>query len=231
MIKLDYETKRQTEKFGLLEISLETVADLDQTIDRLCESVGEHEAESVFAENLCPYFGVVWPAARALTNHLAQMDGWLNGKSVLEVGCGLALPSIAAAKLGARVTATDFHPDVPRFLERNLQLNSVSIDFKSMDWTSENSGLGKYDFVIGSDILYESSHPKNVARALVSHCHDESHIILTDPGRVYLQTCVDEIKSLGFRHDMFVHQVRDLHHDRAGDKPTKEVFVVVFQKL
>lgn len=228
---LSYELKRCREQIGPVTLELETLADLDKTIDQLCEGVDEKDAEKVFINDLCPYFGVVWPAARAAAEHVARMGGWLKGKTVLEVGCGLALPSLVAAKLGARVVATDFHPDVPKFLKLNSELNGVEIEYRELDWRAENSELGTFDFVVGSDILYESSHPKDVARALAAHCKRESHILLSDPGRVYLQAAVKEIEALGFRSDTFISEVRDTHSDRAGDKKTKEVFVFSFQKI
>lgn len=226
-----YELKRYKEMIGSVAIEIETLADLDKEIDRLCSGVDEKDAEKVFVQDLCPYFGVIWPAARALSEHVARMGTWLAGKTVLEVGCGLALPSLVAAKLGARVVATDFHPDVPKFLHRNVELNGVKIDYRELDWRDENAELGVYDFVIGSDILYEASHPKDVAKALARHCKRESHIILADPGRVYLQSAVKAIEEQGFRSDMFVRDVLDSHSDRAGDRKTKEVFVFSFQKL
>ena len=229
---MTYDLKKHTEHLGKVDIEIETLADLDQAINKLCDGVDLKAAEKVFVEDLCPYFGVVWPAARAVSEHLARMGTWLEGKTVLELGCGLALPSLVAAKLGAKVIATDFHPDVPKFLKRNLELNGLTaanIEYRNYDWRKE-SGLGTFDFVVGSDILYEASHPKDVARSLAEHCKRGSHIILGDPGRVYLQSCIDAINALGFQSDMFVKEVDDGHSDRAGDKKTKEVFVISLQK-
>lgn len=229
---MNYKRKAHVERLGNLELTVETIEDLDGAINALCEGVDEKTADQVFVQDLCPYFGVVWPAARAVSEHLARMGSWLEGKTVLELGCGLALPSLVAAKLGAKVTATDFHPDVPRFLERNLELNTLSqenLRYVDYDWRKDSS-LGEFEFVVGSDILYESSHPERVARALSAHCARGSHIILGDPGRVYLQSCLDALVKLGFRHDVFIRNVPDGHSDRAGDKPTKEVFVIALQK-
>lgn len=225
-----YDLRRTTENIGGVSLELETVADLDQAISKLCEGVDEKDAEAVFVLDLCPYFGVLWPAARALGEHLARMGGWLKGKTVLELGCGLALPSLVSAKLGAQVTATDFHPDVGPFLTKNLVLNGLSLDYRELDWKKENTGLGTYDFVIGSDILYESSHPADVAHQLAAHCKRDGHIILADPGRIYLQPCTDAIKTAGFHGDVFIKEVADPNPNRAGDKKTKEVFVLSFRR-
>ena len=229
---LKYELKRHTERLGALALEIETIADLDGAISSLCDGADADTEKAVVLENLCPYFGVVWPAARAVSEHLSRMGGWLKDKSVIELGCGLALPSLVAAKLGARVTATDFHPDVPKFFARNAALNGLTapaLTYKEYDWRGETK-LGIFDFVVGSDILYEASHPKDVARSLAAHCTRGSHIILGDPGRVYLQSCIDELKALGFHSDMFIKEVLDAHDDRAGDKATKEVFVFTLQK-
>lgn len=227
-----YKMKRHTETFGPISLTIETLADLDRAISDLCDGVDEKAQEAVFVEDLCPYFGVVWPAARGVSEHIANMGTWLKGKTVLELGCGLALPSMVAAKLGAKVVATDFHPDVPQFLENNMRLNdltSAQIEYRNYNWTTAEP-LGQFDFVVGSDVLYESTHPSDVARALAANCARGSHILLGDPGRVYLQPCLDALKELGFRHDFFIRNVLDGHEDRAGDKPTKEVFVVSLQR-
>ncbi|MBI3555768.1 MAG: methyltransferase domain-containing protein [Deltaproteobacteria bacterium] len=232
MTRGNYDLKRHTELLGKVAIEIETLADLDATINKLCEGVDPKAAEAVFVEDLCPYFGVVWPAARAVSEHLARMGTWLAGKTVLELGCGLALPSLVAAKLGAKVIATDFHPDVPKFLSRNLNhnlLTAANVEYRAYDWRKEST-LGTFDFVVGSDILYEASHPKDVARSLAAHCARGSHIILGDPGRVYLQRCLDAICALGFQSDIFIKEVSDSHSDRAGDRKTKEVFVISLQK-
>jgi predicted nicotinamide N-methyase len=225
--------KRFTEDLGPLKLELETLADLDQAIDKLCEDADANKEGRIY-EDLCPYFGVVWPAARALSQHLARMGGWLKGKTVLELGCGLAIPSLVAAKLGAKVTATDFHPDVPKFLSRNLELNGLSPDsvtYRSLDWhQAQGAVLGTFEFVVGSDVLYEAKHPESLARQLASHCARDGHVLLSDPGRVYLQKFMDEMTVLGFRGDTFVREVADGHSDRAGDKATREVFVIALQR-
>jgi predicted nicotinamide N-methyase len=225
---LKYDTHIQKESFGPLELTLETVADLDKAIDSLCEGINDEDAEKIFVQDLCPYFGVVWPAARALSTHLARMGEWLKDKTILEVGCGLALPSLISAKLGAKVLATDFHPDVPKFLERNIKHNNLSLEYKSLNWREPNQKLGTFDFIIGSDVLYESSHPKDLAHALIKFCGKDSHILISDPGRAYLQLFTDEMKNLGFQHEVFIHTVLDSHSNRAGDQKTREVFVLSF---
>src|SRR4051812_3092552 len=120
---MNYGLTTQIETIGPLRLQIECLKDLNQTIDEVFKHL-EHSGNPQALEELCPYFGVVWPAARGLGEYLAQLPrDAITGKAILELGCGLALPSMVAARLGAEVLATDFHPEVPRFLSSNIQLN------------------------------------------------------------------------------------------------------------
>jgi predicted nicotinamide N-methyase len=218
-----FERRQSRESFQGEELVIESLADLNATIDALFEEL-ERAGNPALLEELCPYFGVVWPSARALAERLAVLGrDALSGKRVLEVGCGLAVPSLIAARKGARVTATDFHPDVPRFLARNQELNAInSIEYVALDWQRAPSGsLGRFDLVIGSDILYERQHPQQVAPVLARFLAPRGKILLADPARPYLQAFSDEMQRLGFDN---VSQVV-----RVPDEPQpKDVFILEF---
>jgi predicted nicotinamide N-methyase len=225
-MSVSYERKVVRERFGALELVLETLADLDAAVDELVARTQAHPEE--LERDLCPYFGVVWPAARALAGALAERGPELAGKHVLELGCGLALPALVAAKLGARVTATDLHPDVPAFLARNRELNGLApdaLEYLEHDWRATPLAR-RFELVVGSDVLYEAGHPAPVARALADHVAPGGRILLADPGRAYLQACLDELVRLGFREHDEVVAVADPSLDRAGDAKTREVFLI-----
>jgi len=225
-VSADEPSKLVRERFGALELELETIDDLDAAVDRLLARVEDRPGE--LERDLCPYFGVVWPSARALAGELARRGDELRERSLLELGCGLAVPAMVAARLGARVTITDLHPDVPEFLARNLPRNgftAADIAYRELDWRS--GGLGaRFDWVVGSDILYDAAHPEPVARALAAHLAPGGRILLADPARAYLQACLDALRALGFQARIEVVPVRDPSLDRAGDATTREVFLI-----
>jgi predicted nicotinamide N-methyase len=225
-MSVPHATKLVRERFGGIELVVETLADLDAAVEELLGRTAEHPEE--LERDLCPYFGVLWPAARALGGELARRGTELAGKSVLELGCGLALPALVAAKCGARVTAADLHPDVPAFLARNLELNGLApdaLEYREHDWRAAALER-RFDLVVGSDILYEAGHPAPVARALAAHVAPGGSILLADPARAYLQACLDELARLGFRARDEVVSVTDPSLDRAGDARTREVFLI-----
>lgn len=212
------------------DLELEELENLENTIDELFLEL-EKTGDANLLEDLCPYFGCVWPSARALkeylTHHSLEADGAVK---VLEVGCGLAIPSLFLAKTlkFSKVIASDFHPEVPKFLERNLKRNRISMErfeYRELNWRDPPKDLGKFGVVIGSDILYEKSHPEDVAEALVKLVKPSGRIIIADPMRPYLQTFVSEMKARGFGAVPQVYRVPN------PPAPLKETLVFDFRKI
>src|SRR3954452_19529008 len=84
----------------------------------LSEEAFEHE-------EFLPYWAELWPSALALARALASRA--LHGARTLELGCGLGLPSLAAAVAGGRVLATDWAPDAVAMTARNAHRNGLQI--------------------------------------------------------------------------------------------------------
>lgn len=80
----------------------------------------------------------------------------IDGKRILELGLGMALSSLLVNRRGGDITATDYHPQANPFLLKNTRLNEDSeIPFFRADWDNPESTNGRFDLIIGSDILYE----------------------------------------------------------------------------
>ena len=112
---------------GDVALTVETPPDLDALLDR---AIATHPQ----AVDAIPYYSILWPAAKGLASHLWENRIDLPGRRVIELGCGLGLPSILAARLGAQVTATDFHPETGEWLLHNAALNNVALDYAQLDW-------------------------------------------------------------------------------------------------
>jgi 2-polyprenyl-3-methyl-5-hydroxy-6-metoxy-1,4-benzoquinol methylase len=153
-------------------------------------------------------------------------------KKGIEVGCGLGLPAILGAKIGAQMTATDFHPDVGAWVATNAELNGVRIDYRHWDWTAEPpTDLGTYDFVLASDVLYESRHPEDLARALARLVTPQGSIYLSDPGRGYLNQALEAIEQLGFNKAHFGYDVEESsHRPEVRLEQTRRIWVYEFTR-
>ena len=147
-----------------------------------------------------PLFGIVWPSSLVLANHMLDYD--IAGKRILEVGCGIGLSSILLNKRNADITATDYHPKVETFLNRNAKLNnSKAIAFERVDWADEDCDLGLFDLIIGSDILYEDQHVELLANFIARHAKPQCKVILVDPGRGRRSKMSTSLAKFGFTSD------------------------------
>lgn len=194
---MKYHTVIHQRKLGNKLFVVEAIRDLDEAIDMLCESLSADEQQDPFAPDLCPYFGIFWHASEALGMYLYDHPEVVRGKTVLELGAGLGFPSLVAAHLGGDVLTTDFHPLVEEYFHRNCQHSQVSAKYQRLNWR-ENSH-GKYDVVMGSDVLYEGKHPGEVAQAVLKFVKPGGRVLLADPGRNYLSKFLQEMKDAGYR--------------------------------
>ncbi|MGO1500759.1 MAG: class I SAM-dependent methyltransferase [Marinobacter sp.] len=167
----------QTIEFGNVDIHVCTLRDNQQfdDPDDVALKLGISSAT-------WPIFGIIWPSSLVLAHHMVSYH--TAGKRILEIGCGMALSSLLLNHRNDDITATDYHPEVGVFLERNTQLNhGRAIGYQRVDWADKNSGLGVFDMIIGSDVLYEDEHINLLADFIQKHASPTCEVILVDPGR------------------------------------------------
>ena len=217
MIKVKYPTIIRQTNIAQKVFVLEAIRDLDEAIDVLCGAMTPEEQLDPFAEDLCPYFGILWPAAQGLAKYLGERPELVKGKSVLELGGGLGLPSLVATHLGGKVLNTDFHPDVEEYFNRNCRHTNLECAYQRLNWREDKTDIGRFDVVMGSDVLYESKHPREVALGLLRFVKPGGKIILSDPGRSYLQRFLDAMNTEGHHEDIVTISVDG-----------KEIFVIEY---
>jgi predicted nicotinamide N-methyase len=159
------------------------------------------EAEFARDERI-PYWAELWPAARALARHL--LDTPPPGGRVLELGCGLALPSLILLGRGADVVATDYYDDALRFAEVNARRNGLpELATAHLDWRSPPTALGRFATVVAADVLYEQRNIAPFAAALAVLLADGGEVLLADPDRKHLPAFIAAMHGAGW-------QVREL---------------------
>jgi predicted nicotinamide N-methyase len=138
------------------------------------------DEEAFDHEEFLPYWAELWPSARALAAAISGRA--LRGARTLELGCGLGLPSIAAALAGGRVLATDWSPDAVALTRTNAERNGASLETLVCSWTEPAPLLERapWDLVLASDVLYE---PRNGDALLDLLPRLTTDVWLADPGR------------------------------------------------
>ena len=129
---------------------------------------------------IAPYWSVLWRSGVALAR---ELDGEpLRGLRVVELGCGLAVPSIAAARAGAEVLATDSCAEALGLVAQNASANDVRIETAAVDWAKPEELVRRapFDLVLAADVLYERAAVA-VLLSLLPRLAPE--VWLADPGR------------------------------------------------
>jgi predicted nicotinamide N-methyase len=144
-------------------------------------------------------FGQVWPSSLVLADLVQAHE--LRGKRILEIGCGLAIPSLVACQRGADVTALDRHPLAAEFLRENLLLNALPpLPFRRRNWFEADVELGKFDLIIASDVLYERHHPESLSIFIQRHASPVAEILVVDPNRGHQAKFAHHMKAFGYAY-------------------------------
>ncbi|MDO3722841.1 methyltransferase domain-containing protein [Marinobacter sp. chi1] len=187
----------QTIEFGEIDVHLCSLRNTNEFYD----PKGRAEELGICSASW-PIFGVVWPSSLVLAQFMLGYD--TTSKRVLEVGCGMALSSLLLNKLNSDITATDYHPEVQYFLEKNVQLNGdKSIAYERTDWANSKDNLGLFDLIIGSDLLYEDDHIELLANFIQRHSKTNCEVILVDPGRGRKNKLNKRLVEFGFSASQF----------------------------
>jgi predicted nicotinamide N-methyase len=153
------------------------------------EAAALPDAGAVEWAPVAPYWSVLWRSGVALAY---ELDGLaLRGLRVVELGCGLAVPSIAAARAGAAVLATDTCAEALTLVARNAHANDVRIETATVDWAQPDELVRRapFDLVLAADVLYERA---SVAPLLSLLPRLAPEAWFADPGRPAADAFVEQ---------------------------------------
>jgi predicted nicotinamide N-methyase len=193
---------------GVEDLVIRSLADRQQFHDPQ-----GHAAVLGISSATWPLFGLPWPSGLQLAAHLAVRPVQA-GERILEIGCGLALPSLVGHRRGADMTASDCHPLAAAFLRANLRLNGLEpMSYRHGQWNvpareRARDGpvrgsivRGRYDLIIGSDLLYERDARGGLAAFIAHHATADALVWIVDPDRGNRPAFHREMAGAGFVRD------------------------------
>jgi predicted nicotinamide N-methyase len=191
---LGYLTKLESITGNGKAIALRSLLDRQQFHDPL----GEAERLGI-SSAAWPIFGLLWPSGRVLAHAMVSFE--LEGKRILELGCGLALASLVVHRRGGDITASDCHPLAAVFLRDNVLRNGLpAMKYEIGHWDRANPALGRFDLIIGSDLLYDRNQPQALSQFIDRHSGNAVQILLVDPDRGNQSSFNRKMGVLGYSH-------------------------------
>lgn len=175
-----YDTETHQLQFGIIKVDISCITNFDDLLNALIDKGEDHED---YKDERLPYWADLWHSALALSQYLAENDIIKPYLNVTEIGCGLGVPGIVAAKLGGNVTLTDYMQETLDFLAINWEQNfDVPLQASLLDWRNPDSHF-QADLLLASDVAYEKRAFDVLPKAIKTLSKPGGRIILTEPQR------------------------------------------------
>ncbi|MBR9987697.1 MAG: methyltransferase [Desulfosarcina sp.] len=145
-----------------------------------------------------PLWAKIWEASGVLADHLAGMLPDPT-KTMLEIGCGLGMVGIVAARAGHRITMTELNPDALNFARANALVNDCpDLAIERLDWNAPQLD-GRFDTIVGSETVYKTEDIDGLEAMFDRYLNPGGTIILAEGVR---RTGVDFWDRMRDRYDV-----------------------------
>ena len=131
-----------------------------------------------------PYWAFAWAGGQALARYLLDNAALVAGRTVLDLGAGSGLTSIAAMKAGA---ASVLAADIDRYalvaIALNGEANGVRIETTATDLLA--AAPGSFDVVLVGDMFYERDLAERALAFVETARTKGAEVLVGDPRRSY----------------------------------------------
>lgn len=180
---------------GAERFELWYIKEVDQLIEELMAKGEDHP--DVKDERL-PYWADIWASSIGLGKFIMANKARIQGKKVLEIGCGIGFPGIVASRCGASVCMTDYLTDALQLAQLNWYSNTdVQGTFELMDWREPKSHL-KADIILASDVAYEERAFLPLLEAFPTLVNGQGEIWISEPNRVWAKPFFKSLDKKGW---------------------------------
>lgn len=140
-----------------------------------------------------PYWGKIWPAAKALCSYISHHAELLQNKEVLELAAGTGLPSLLSAFYAKHVCCSDYNADAVAFMNASIKENNLqNISACALDWNNLPQDLTA-DVLLLSDINYDPGSFKTLYNVLLRFLNNNSTVLLSTPQRLMAKPFIEQL--------------------------------------
>jgi predicted nicotinamide N-methyase len=142
----------------------------------------EHVYRSAGGQMPFPYWSRLWPSGIALAQWLMAEPERVEGRSVLELGAGLGLPSLVAAPYAKHLVISDHIPEALTWMDHNLRaLGLENVECQLINW--HHHPIPRADVILMSDVGYDPSDFDRLQDLVSKQLETGGSILLAVPER------------------------------------------------
>jgi predicted nicotinamide N-methyase len=183
-----FDAERVVVPIGDQRVALWRVAALERYVDRAALLAAADPPEP-------PYWAHCWSGAAVLAAAVPARAG-----RVVELGCGLGLPGLVAARRGARVTFVDRLATPLAFVRASLAANGLApADVVVADVTAGALRGRSFDVVLAAELLYDRTALPAIAGALAALVRPAGRVLLADAARIDTRDFYPALEAAGLR--------------------------------
>lgn len=143
-----------------------------------------------------PFWAKLWPSSIALIQFLQTKSDLIKGKTVLEIGAGIGLPSFFIAGKAKSIQVTDYELDAVELMYKNIaHLNLDNVQAFRLDWNKVPKGI-KPEVLILSDVNYNPNEFDPLIALIKELVASGTLVILSTPQRIMASPFVNALQQL-----------------------------------
>lgn len=166
------------------------IPDYEQ-VKEIYESILKEDSSKDF-----PFWAKLWPSSIALIQFLQTKSDLIKGKTVLEIGAGIGLPSFFIAGKAKSIQVTDYALDAVELMHKNIAyLNLENVQTFQLDWNKVPKGI-KPEVLILSDVNYNPNEFDPLIALIKELVASGTLVILSTPQRIMASPFVNALQQL-----------------------------------
>ena len=174
--------------------------------DGVLDEMGASPAPAEGAPELhMPYWATPWPSGLALAELALARRSDLDGRKVIELGCGLGITAAAVTVAGADLAVSDCFRETLTFCQLNVLRNAgrkvtpILADWRTEEGRRRLCAAGGGRLVLAADVLYEKEDIEPLLALLGALVPRGGHVWLAEPGRATSTAFVERARAAGWR--------------------------------
>lgn len=134
----------------------------------------------------------------ALSSPTSERSQSARAARVMDLGCGMGLAGVAAARLGANVLFADLESPALLFAQLNSLGQPGRCRARKVNWQTDRLNE-QFDLILGADIVYDRSQWQYLAPFFNAHLAPAGTVLLGEPGRSSGEEFVPWIAAQGWQ--------------------------------